>query len=61
MQIGSLVLRGIISPASLVDGTMTLLDLNYIENMVRYKDEVTKCYNSLINRENNLRKNNGRR
>lgn len=51
LRIGSLILKGVINPSCLVDGSMTLLDLNYIANLVKYKETVNKAYNALVERE----------
>jgi hypothetical protein len=51
LTIGSLVLKGVISPVSLFDGSMTLLDLNYIANLVKYKETVNNAYNALLEHE----------
>ena len=51
LVIGSLVLKGVINPVSLFDGSMTLLDLNYIANLVKYKETVNSVYNTLQERE----------
>lgn len=51
LVIGSLVLKGVINPVCLFDGSMTLLDLNYIANLVKYKETVNSVYNTLQERE----------